>query len=318
MQIIIKGIKLLAICFFAYLDITFLHTFITTLNSSANGGHTIFNILFHMFITAFLLGITTAIYVIIKRFAKQIHLKKQPIISTLADTLDPEVDEFQNELNLQKVVYVLPQEDVTSQQIDPSTNAPTIEQIREIVQYNLDSFPENTQLHEKNRIKTSPVMGYIEDGSMKFKTDSSEIADEEVAYLIQLGLSNVPRALETPQKLTAPTIQDKYLQLLNYNISSSQELSSNEEIFIKAFISKLEAKKLDWQRIRFHRLSDKTFNVLYGSGYVGKIRLHGKNTYMQVLQCTSQTLHYQYNDINEYISSSDKWCSYIYNHLRNF
>lgn len=87
-------------------------------------------------------------------------------------------------------------------------------------------------------------------------------------------------------------------------------ITIEEEEFIAVLMQKLELSK-ERKLLKLHRLSDKTINVSYDSYPIGKIRLQGRNTSMQILldlydfkvikDCTNE----------EYIESIDSWIKYI-------
>lgn len=87
-------------------------------------------------------------------------------------------------------------------------------------------------------------------------------------------------------------------------------VTTDEEEFIVMLMQKLEQNK-ERKPLKLHRLSDKTINVSYDSYPIGKIRLQGRNTSMQILlnlydfkvirDCTNQ----------EYIEGIDLWIKYI-------
>lgn len=107
-------------------------------------------------------------------------------------------------------------------------------------------------------------------------------------------------------------IIDPDLQLvistIRYNVSSpskTYEVTYDEIIAIKAIISHVRNKRKNPRLIRLFRLSNGTLNIFWNSYYVGKIKLQGKDKYLQYMKTLfdpeviyGETL----NDILPYIS----------------
>lgn len=95
----------------------------------------------------------------------------------------------------------------------------------------------------------------------------------------------------------------------NSNQAKSMPITDDEEKFIKALIA--ACNKIHMVScLKLERLSNGTFNV-WCNRYVGKIKLHGKKTYMQILKGKYGIRTIENCSFNEYLSNISKWISYI-------
>lgn len=87
-------------------------------------------------------------------------------------------------------------------------------------------------------------------------------------------------------------------------------ITEEEEEFIVVLMQKLEQSK-EKKLLKLHRLSDKTINVSYDSYPIGKIKLQGQKTSMQILLDLYD--HKVIRDCPkvEYNDSIDLWIKYI-------
>lgn len=90
-------------------------------------------------------------------------------------------------------------------------------------------------------------------------------------------------------------------------------VSEEEEKFIHELLLRLSINK-ETKDIRLYRMSNKAISVNYNMYPLGKIRLQGRKTWMQILidlydhETINGTLH-------DYLNGIDRWILYIKNHL---
>lgn len=86
-------------------------------------------------------------------------------------------------------------------------------------------------------------------------------------------------------------------------------ITDNEEQFFKALL--MECDKIGMSRyLKLQRLSNKSFNV-WCNCYVGKIKLQGRDTYMQYLNLRDSVYLAENNPLRDYIKLIKKWIKYI-------
>ncbi|WP_220739123.1 hypothetical protein [Leuconostoc miyukkimchii] len=109
------------------------------------------------------------------------------------------------------------------------------------------------------------------------------------------------------QKIKSET--DEFVQG-RHNIFSDNELNDIETIFFKKVLSMFSDAGINTSLLRLNRLSDKTLNVRYVSYQIGRIKLNGRKTKIQVLTGDSVEW-YQDKSLEEYINISKKWITYL-------
>lgn len=105
---------------------------------------------------------------------------------------------------------------------------------------------------------------------------------------------------------------DFIIKHIRYSTSSPSriyEINEPEKLFISALASMLMHENIK-NKINLIRLANGTFNVNYGSHPIGKIKLTGHGTYMQIIRANS-CLEYENLGLEDYIGHISKWLSYI-------
>ena len=126
------------------------------------------------------------------------------------------------------------------------------------------------------------------------KLDGTQITDEEVPYIIK-----------KPGEYTMHLVENNIIK------NKWHDLSPDEAKFFSAFGDLLNKNGLDSSQIRFKRLSNKSFNVDYGYiCYVGKIKLAGRKTYMQILENLYDIDTPEHSTLEEYIAELPRWVKY--------
>lgn len=89
------------------------------------------------------------------------------------------------------------------------------------------------------------------------------------------------------------------------------ETTDEEDIFFKHLIQKTIEAKLDPLQLAFEPMSNKSFSVSYQRYPVGKIKLRGRITYMQILKGLFGIKDLENQPLEEYISNIPKWISHM-------
>lgn len=118
--------------------------------------------------------------------------------------------------------------------------------------------------------------------------------------------------IEIPKKIYEGTISDFYYERVVKDLVGSKYcvVEQTEEDFIKHLLYKLNQNNLN-KLVKLNRMSNKTISFSYNSYPVGKIKLQGKKTMMQILtslydqECLENALNH------EYIDAIDSWIDYI-------
>ena len=94
------------------------------------------------------------------------------------------------------------------------------------------------------------------------------------------------------------------------NPVKTYEISENESVFFERLQEKIIYEKLK-SPLCLTRLSNGTINVNYGSYPIGKIKLQGKSTHMQILKTVYKIDIIENNTLEEYINHIADWIKYI-------
>ena len=98
---------------------------------------------------------------------------------------------------------------------------------------------------------------------------------------------------------------------IDNGVNKPVELSENEEIFIKELIERIDNELGHDYNLSFNRLSNKTLNAWYNDRYLGKIKLQGRKTYMQILNGLFGVEVIRDCTLEEYLKHIDGWIEYI-------
>ncbi|WP_418302349.1 hypothetical protein [Lysinibacillus fusiformis] len=109
----------------------------------------------------------------------------------------------------------------------------------------------------------------------------------------------------------AGVVSKEYFEIVTRNLIESKycDISNDEEVFINYLLFKLQQSNL--KSVNLTRMSTKAISVSYNGYPIGKIKLQGKKTWMQIL--TSLYDHSTLENVllEEYIDSVDLWIAYI-------
>lgn len=105
-------------------------------------------------------------------------------------------------------------------------------------------------------------------------------------------------------------VSNEYYDIVTRHIADSKysSISNDEEIFIKNLLLKLHQNNLKPPRLE--RMSTKAISISYYNYPIGKIKLQGTKTWMQILTLSDQN-NVENASLEEYIESIDLWIAYI-------
>lgn len=96
------------------------------------------------------------------------------------------------------------------------------------------------------------------------------------------------------------------------NFFDDNDLYDNEIEFFRHLVQNMKDHNLNPNLIRLNRLSDKTINVRYLSAQIGRIKLYGRKTSMQILSISDLDTDYLENaPFEEYGQKTIDWVTYI-------
>lgn len=99
-------------------------------------------------------------------------------------------------------------------------------------------------------------------------------------------------------------------KLENHNIFDDNDLSDIEIKFFKNLTKNMQQQEINPHLLRLNRLGDKTINVKYINYQIGRIKLNGQKTKIQILRF--DTVRWIENKtLDEYLTLSDQWVRYI-------
>lgn len=84
-----------------------------------------------------------------------------------------------------------------------------------------------------------------------------------------------------------------------------------EDAFFKEVLKQAKKAKLNPSLLSFKPMSDKSFSVNYGSYPIGKIKLNGKGTYMQLLIGLQDVKVLSDLSLKEYMTHIPAWIKHI-------
>jgi hypothetical protein len=96
------------------------------------------------------------------------------------------------------------------------------------------------------------------------------------------------------------------------DIFVDNDLSQNELIFFKEFTNLLVKNNINHHLIRLNRLGDETINVRYIDWQIGRIKLRGKVSRIQILKSNSDDVKWIENQsLETYMEISQSWITYL-------
>lgn len=115
-----------------------------------------------------------------------------------------------------------------------------------------------------------------------------------------------------PKKIYEGVISEFLYEKVVKDLEGSKycEISESEEDFIKHLLFKLHQNNLV-KLVRLKRMSNKAIDFSYNSYPIGKIKLQGRKTWMQILTSLYEQERLEDVSSSEYIEAIDSWIDYI-------
>lgn len=107
-------------------------------------------------------------------------------------------------------------------------------------------------------------------------------------------------------------ISNDYYEIVTRHIVDSKycNISSDEEMFLKYLLYKLHQSNQK-PYIQLKRMSTKAIDVSYNGYPIGKIKLQGKKTWMQILTGLYDQERLDNSSLEEYVDAIELWIVYI-------
>lgn len=178
---------------------------------------------------------------------------------------------------------------------------------------NFDTFKSRYELaREKISILNRCVYEKIIDVNIWYEWDKKIEKCYEQRYGSFIGNSS---SIEDEERL-----EKQYLYCISRIDNGGRnpiELSEKEEVFIKALILGLDTINAT-KHLRINRMSNKTLNFCYGRTQIGRIKLQGRKTRMQVLNMEYKEGNlgvdwFEDLSLDEYIQKIKEWIKYTKN-----
>ncbi|MBD8037084.1 hypothetical protein H9635_10035 [Solibacillus sp. A46] len=117
---------------------------------------------------------------------------------------------------------------------------------------------------------------------------------------------------QMPKRIYEGAISDFYYERAVKDLVGSKycEIDLNEEDFIKHLLYKLNQNNLN-KLVKLNRMSNKTISFSYNSYPVGKIKLQGRKTWMQILTSPYDQERIEDASNHEYIEAIESWIDFI-------
>lgn len=106
------------------------------------------------------------------------------------------------------------------------------------------------------------------------------------------------------------TEEDYWITTRKLQSSNYCDLSDDEEIFIKNLIYKFKLNKKKYY-LNLERQSNKAISVYYRGYPIGKIKLQGRKTWMQIFLNLYDVKILENEELDTYIENIDLWIEYI-------
>lgn len=112
-------------------------------------------------------------------------------------------------------------------------------------------------------------------------------------------------------------LQAKVIEILTRSISRKRgggitfNTSDEEDLFFRNLVKATIDAKLNPDNFYFEPMSNKSFSIHYLSYPVGKIKLQGKKTWMQILKGLYGVKVVEEPSVGDYINHISEWISYI-------
>lgn len=124
-------------------------------------------------------------------------------------------------------------------------------------------------------------------------------------------------------KSETQVLQDILISILSKSVARKMgsgvnfETSDDEDVFFREVIKETVNAKLNPDLLYFEPMSNKSFSVQYSHYPIGKIKLNGKKTYMQVLSGLNGIKELSDLPVEGYISYIPQWIKQIKYCIKN-
>lgn len=125
----------------------------------------------------------------------------------------------------------------------------------------------------------------------------------------QSTTNNIKTEQQPANEIYLNVLRDSVARKLGDNISF--ETTETEDAFFLEVIKMAMAEKLNPHYFDFEPLSNKGFSVYYRGYYIGKIKLRGRSTYMQLLKGLYTNKTIENLSLEEYITNIPIWIKHI-------
>jgi len=89
------------------------------------------------------------------------------------------------------------------------------------------------------------------------------------------------------------------------------ETTDDEDAFFRELVRQTIESKLNPNLFYFEPMSNKSFSIYYRSYYVGKVKLRGKNQFIQVLGVRGAINSFTISSADDYQEYLPKWVKYL-------
>ena len=115
----------------------------------------------------------------------------------------------------------------------------------------------------------------------------------------------------------AQQLQDLVVRILTRSIKRKMglgvpfETTDEEDTFFRELVKQTTGAKLNPLMFYFEPMSNKSFSIQYNSYPIGRIKINGKKSSMQVLKGLNGVKHFENLSLDEYISHIPEWIKHI-------
>jgi hypothetical protein len=107
---------------------------------------------------------------------------------------------------------------------------------------------------------------------------------------------------------------DFVIPMNSTNPKKVYDVTEEEQLFLSTLVEKAQVNKLK-NSFRYSRLSNGTINVDYGSYFIGKINVQGKNPYLMYMENLYDSKNIEGN-LQDLTAGIDYWIKYIKKYLK--
>lgn len=117
------------------------------------------------------------------------------------------------------------------------------------------------------------------------------------------------------QKIVIQILTESITEKMGFGVTF--ETSDEEDAFFRELVKCAICAKLNPNCFYFEPMSNRSFSVSYSGYPIGRIKLKGRKTYMQVLKGLSGVKEYHDLRLEEYVSYIPDWIKHIKYCLRD-